>query len=440
MSVLSFPSAGLRTAYASELGCVLDGLTNDSMQINTWLSNASATNPLRLIMDGMAATNGIIISAAGYTTIEGLGKGTGFTLLNGSTPAAIYISGNTSEGAFGVPPAQSAQYITVRNLDISPAAGTTGAYGILLASCGNVLIDNVQIQSPGLYCACVSNASDVRVSRCSFYSSANIQDGVHVDGPATRVNVAHCTFATGDDSIALNCPEGYGGNITECVVSDCIFNNSWTVMRIYTSLRATAGDTFYAKQIVVANCVGSTAQCAFNLGIEATAWATPVDQIQDVLITGCDIRSPNGLAVMRTPFGTYQFRDCIFRAPTTITPAILVGTPGGGDLALLNFTVLRNADGTAAPPIVVVGGASLNRLTIDGFRVDDMLTSGYTAIPYVLDVQQPGSGNNSTLSSLRIYGADMNHVSSLLSSAGSAGISLISGPGVTVNGSLVTVL
>ena len=153
MSVLSFPSAGLRTAYASELGCALDGLTNDSVPINAWLSNASASNPLRLIMDGMAATNGIIISAAGYTTIEGLGNGTGFTLLNESTPAAIYISGNTSEGAFGTPAAQNAQFITIRNFDINPAVGTTGAYGILLASCRNVLIDNVRIQSPGLYCA-----------------------------------------------------------------------------------------------------------------------------------------------------------------------------------------------------------------------------------------------------------------------------------------------
>ena len=78
------------------------------------------------------------------------------------------------------------------------------------------------------------DGKDVKVTGCVMHSEGLGTDGQHFDGPANDITIQDCDFKTGDDSIALNAPEGYSGNISRVSVTGCTFD-SWSLMRIYTT-------------------------------------------------------------------------------------------------------------------------------------------------------------------------------------------------------------
>ena len=84
-------------AHGRILGCILDtdvitGAISDydsipfdnAAVINAFLATASQTNPVKLILDGGVSVSGLIVSPNGYTTIEGIGWGSGLFVINGS--------------------------------------------------------------------------------------------------------------------------------------------------------------------------------------------------------------------------------------------------------------------------------------------------------------------------------------------------------------------
>src|SRR6202022_1213882 len=101
---------------------------------------------------------------------------------------------------------------------------------------------------------------------CVMKSSGYYTDGLHFDGPANDITITGCDFTTGDDAIALNCPEGYSGNISRVAVSNCTFN-SWSLMRLYTGLGPGAEDRI--DSVTVTNCSGSMIIAAFLIGTYA---------------------------------------------------------------------------------------------------------------------------------------------------------------------------
>ncbi len=88
-------------------------------------------------------------------------------------------------------------------------------------------------------------------------------DGLHFDGPANDITISGCDFTTGDDSIALNCPEGYSGNISRVTVTNCTFH-SLSLMRLYTT---NGGPKFSIDRVSVSNCSGTLSEAAFVIGL-----------------------------------------------------------------------------------------------------------------------------------------------------------------------------
>ncbi len=83
----------------------------------------------------------------------------------------------------------------------------------------NIVIDNVVVVNTAAYHIRLSNVGNISVSGCVMQSKGPSTDGLHFDGPANDITIANCSFKTDDDSIALNCPEGYSGNISRVAVS-----------------------------------------------------------------------------------------------------------------------------------------------------------------------------------------------------------------------------
>jgi Right handed beta helix region len=456
---MSTPFAGnapVNVKTASQLGCTIDGSLDCTAPLNAFLATASAANPIKLILDGMFLTTGLVISPNGYTTIEGIGAGSGIFVLNGSNQDGIRIGAYTaatgqSEGAYNIAaPARTAKHITLRDFTVNansaqngtgPGQGLAAAdtpvagapvhtiFGVILANCSDVTVDNVNFLAAPSFALALSNANNIFVRGCTFISTGTLHDGVHINGKCEDIAISDCYFSTGDDAIALNAPEGYGGDISRVTVTNCVFDNSLTVMRAYTSLDAAAmpsNNVHRIRNVVVANCTGTTTLQCFNLGITNGGLSATADagQLQDFSVENCTLSSPLGLAYLLTPIGSLSFRNVKF-IPASAAPVISCYFSSVGELELNGVRVVRNPDGNAAPASVVYlySGVAVDRVSIVNFAVVDEEGSSYPAVPCILD-------NNGALSALRLEAIDMTHIAALVSAAGWAGVAALRGGGV----------
>ncbi len=453
-----------RVAYASALGCRLDvdfatgrtptgaPATDNTGPLNAFLATASAKHPVKLVLDGPALVRGLVIAADGHTTIEGLGWGTGLYIADAANADAIrigtYTGGQTEgQGVRPIPPRVAAS-IVLRDFAVfgngqrcatGSRAGTTppdqpvrgapqhAVFGVALTGCQNVLLDHLRFVNAACYAVVIANANDIIVRACSFESSGLYQDGVHIDGPAERVVISSCSFATGDDAIALNAPEGFGGDIEDVHISDCISKGSYTMMRVYTSVQR-LGTVYRVRRVLVSGCTGSTFNGSFNLGIEGNKADPAPDQIEDIQISGCSFSAP-GFANLLTPMGLLTVRDCVCRSPIRPTPEIIVQAPAR-QVVLDGFTILRTPQGNAnASFLEIAPPGSVGRLVLRGLRVVDE-DGPYPPLPYVLSV-------SSRVEEVQVDSAEMPSITSLITPASWAGIGRIGGAGLLGTGCFV---
>jgi hypothetical protein len=261
------PVAGMTYIKASQIGCALDcdlttGLnknnggpaTDDAPVINAAMAGASATDPITLILDGGALISGLFMPAGGYWSIAGLGCGTGFFIKTGTNNDGIHNGGPTaavpSDPGPTVPLPARGSSVSLSNFSLNgnrgdglngdstsgnPAGSTTipdlGYFAINLTNLNNITLENVVVVDSPSYHFRLSNVGNVVASGCVMQSSGPNTDGIHFDGPANNIAISNCSFTTGDDAIALNCPEGYSGNISQVSVTGCTFNSP-TLMRL----------------------------------------------------------------------------------------------------------------------------------------------------------------------------------------------------------------
>ena len=428
---------------ASQLGCALDsnlstgGGTDNTALLNAFLATASAAKPIKLVLDGPVLTSGLVIAAPGHTTIEGIGSGSGLVTTSGAT-ASIIIAAQGG-GAYNVtPPAQASAYVALRNFTITPA-GSGGFAGIMLADCTDIEIENVLVTGTTAgddFSITLSNVSRVRVAGCTFITTGYGHDGVHCNGICADVAISDCFFSTGDDAIALNAPEGYGGDISRVTVTNCRFLNCLTVMRIYTSIDPAAmptNNTHKVRDVVVSNCSGTVTSVCFNLGITAGEFSTSTaDQLQDLTVSNCVFAAPQGLALLLAPIGSLVFRGVGF-IPTGAASLIFANFSGVGELMLDDVRVIRNGDGSSVLDafVNIYGGVTMDRVSLVNCRAVDEEGSSYAAHTSLID------NNGGSISALRLEAVDLTHIAALFSSAGTSGIALLRGGGVLGTGAQV---
>ena len=130
-------------------------------------------------------------------------------------------------------------------------------------------------------------------------------DGVHIDGPSNDIAITNCRFKTGDDSIALNCPEGYAGDISRVQVSGCTFN-SWSLMRLYTTNGGQ--DKFRISSVTVDNCAGKFAEAAFLIGLASGSLPGSVGSLS---VSNCNLTAPTILGIAEN-LGTIELQNVVF--------------------------------------------------------------------------------------------------------------------------------
>ncbi len=396
---------------ASEIGCALDckletgrnkytggHATDDGPRINAAMAGATADNPITLIIDGSALISGLFLPAGGYWNIAGLGCGTGFFVKTGTNNDGIHNGPNNAAVPSdpGPPAPPRGRNVSLSNFTLNGNQGngtdgnstsgmqqgskTAWYFGINLMNLDNIVLDKVVVVNTPAYHIRLSNVGHVTASGCVMQSQGPSTDGLHFDGPANDITISNCSFMTDDDSIALNCPEGYSGNISRVTVTNCKFN-SWSLMRLYTSF---GGSSPYSIDTVsVSNCSGTLAEAAFLIGVGN---GSSPNSVASLTIADCNLTAPTVLGIAEN-FGTIALENVTFvpskshvvwnssqtnRVYAFLRPSPFYGevTCFGSSLSFSNCVIYRNSSANVAA-VILEGDSMIDNLAFNGFEVQD---------------------------------------------------------------------
>jgi hypothetical protein len=458
------PVPGMTYIRASEIGCALDcdlrngrnkftggSATDDGPRINAAMAAATADNPITLIIDGSALISGLFLPAAGNWSIAGLGCGTGFFVKRGANNDAIHNGPPDAAIPFDPGPPAPARGVNVSlsnftvngnqgdghggNSTSGDRRGITGKVwycGINLMNLNHIDIEKIVVVNTSAYHIRLSNVGHVTVSGCVMESHGFQTDGLHFDGPANDIAISNCDFTCGDDSIALNCPEGYSGNISQVTVDNCTFE-SWSLMRLYTT---TGGpNRFNIDSVSVNNCTGRLTEAAFLIGISGASNPNSVDGLS---IGNCRLAAPTVLGLAEN-FGSISLKNvgfnpwrsgvywwapqashiCAFARPSPMNGNI---SYVGSRLSFENCQMLHFGDPIAA--VIVENDSTIENVMFNGFGM--MNAGSVTPVPSLLNI---GSGS---VGQIVINSIDSNNISAPVSEFSTVGS--VSGAGVLATG------
>lgn len=457
---------GVTYIRASEIGCALDcdlrtgrnkdggrRATDDGPKINAAMAGASATNPITLIIDGSALISGLFLPAGGHWAIAGLGCGTGFFIKPGTNNDGIHNGPPNAAVPFDPGPPAPARGMNVslsnftlngdqgdgRNGDSTSGLARGNSFGLFcsinLMNLDNIRIENVVVVNSPAFHFRLTNVGNVVATGCIMESQGLGTDGFHFDGPSNDIEISNCSFATGDDSIALNCPEGYSGNIARVNVTNCKFN-SWTLMRLYTTAGGSIKDQI--DSVSVSQCSGTLEEAAFLIGL--TSGSIP-DSVATLTVSDCNLTAPIILAVAEN-FGNITLKDVTFtpsqsrvvwvppvpnRISAFLRPSPLTGWAGcvGGSLSFENCTIARDQNIDVAA-IILENDSVIGELVFNGFGLKDQ--GSYSPVPELLMIGQGSIGQ------LVIDSVDSSHIKAAVGQSGFSDVGLVSGAGVLGTG------
>lgn len=454
LSVAPAPPAlpGTTVIHASQIGCALDcnlatgnnkytggPATDDGPRINAAMSGASASNPITLIIDGSALISGLFLPAGGYWSIQGLGCETGFFIKPGTNNDGIHngpaapIPNNP-----GPPAPPRGKYVSLCNFVLNGNRGngydgdsTTGAqqgnltavwyFGINLTSLDNIVIENVAVINAPSFHIRLSNVGNVSVSGCLMRTFGVNTDGLHFDGPANDVTISNCSFGTGDDAIALNCPEGYTGNIARVTVTNCTFNSA-SMMRLYT-IPWQGPPGFNIDAVSVSNCSGTLVAGGFLIGESSQSLPNALDGLT---ISNCTMTAPAVLDISAN-FGSIVLNN------VKLNPAGYSQSPG---YAFVRTSLLYNGFTYAGSSLTlnncaISPGDSLTAALIlqNNSTIADLIFNGFAApASHLIDFVAGSIGE------LVINSVNSANIPAPVSQGGFSNIGSVSGSGVLATG------
>jgi hypothetical protein len=395
----------------------------------------------------------LFLPAAGYWNVAGLGCGTGFFVKTGTNNDGIHngLRDAAVPSDPGPPAPARGMNVSLSNFTVNGNQGngwdgnsTSGArlgtkmtyyFGINLMNLDNISIEKVVVVKSSAYHIRLSNVGNVRVSGCVMMSHGLGTDGLHFDGPANDITISNCDFTTGDDAIALNCPEGYSGDISRVEVTDCKFN-SWSLMRLYTT--NWSPNKFRIDTVSVRNCSGTLAEAAFLIGLSNGSSA---NSVASLTVSDCSLTAPAILGVAEN-FGSIALKNvtfipsqsnvvwvssqaqhiCGFLRPSPMYSGI---TYVGSSLSFENCQIYRNPDIQVAA-VILENYSTIGNLNFKGFGVQDGGPS--TPMPTLLDI---GSGS---IGQLVLDSLDSNKINAAVSAGRFSSVGSVSGAGVLATG------
>jgi hypothetical protein len=410
---------------ASQYGSGTQTCTDNSSKLSGAVTAVLATfTSATLFLDGPTCigptttlTNQIICMAmpsAGQWSIIGVGPSAGFFVKSGAnctalsnsqnqvnqgTPATIGNNGNIILRNFFLNGNWSNQSGTV----CATGTGTAACFGIFLQTLNNIYIEGIILTNTYSFGIVLSNVSNVWVQKNSLLQpNFTNHDPIHFDGPFTNITVSENLLQSGDDCIALNAPEGYGGNSANIFLlnNQMVGSGCLDYVRMYNYIGS--GSTFTINNVIMDGLTGLGLCNSSNTAIFWFGGATTgVTEANDVKISHVDVNGNSNCQLLQTQgtWGVVDISDWRITSPKASAAVIQFG--GVQTEATVSNGVIQRAvtaDQTAWP--IQVNGGNLHlvyNLTLSNIAVLDTNGQNFTAAPYLMDISGSARAINVTL-------------------------------------------
>lgn len=215
-----------RFVFASSSGAALDsnlasgGGTDDTTTIQTALTALGSLGGGTFVQDGVSLISQLTIPS--NVTIDGMSLGNGFYSKAGAITGPIIVNGTVVAG----PTAPTNTNICIKNLSIN--GNRTGGHGgsnnhfdaatkylptIGMFGVSGLTIQNVAIYESPSFNIWLSNVTDFKIDQlaltCAAPTTANNQDGVHLNGYCTFGIISNVVGNLNDDFVAVNADDGF---------------------------------------------------------------------------------------------------------------------------------------------------------------------------------------------------------------------------------------
>lgn len=411
--------------------------TDNTAALNAFLATASATNPIKLILDGPSLVTGLVIATAGYTEIEGIGWNSGIWIASGSNADPIN-NGKILPFDPGTTPPASGEYVRLANFMINgnrgngttgnstsgQPQGIAGTYwycNINLANLAGVRIENMYSYDSAAYSIRLNNCADIVVCNNTIYNpnvtATGNQDSIHIDGPASDIRIIgnYMDNNGSDDAIALNAPEGYSGTITRAVIVGNTFQNVATCLRVYGGVSGSASGL--VDSVIFSSNIGNAFTDVVTIGGPATSSG---DTECRVFIASDNIFLCTGYYfALAGSIGDVTLKNCVWEEPTVGGKAFVLLNGTAVSSLTVDLRIYRNTLGHDNNSPLLSGSGTVARMTIEAFQVIDEQGQSYSPIASVLVM------SGVTLTKLFIAALDYSNITALADSY--TGIGSISG-------------
>jgi hypothetical protein len=379
--------------YASQIpGVILDcnvatGLsysggspTDNTALLQAILNTASVSNPIKLIMDGGTAVTTLDLKN-GYTTIEGLGQGTGFYSINSHLYNIFYNSNGIylSTGSTTV----LTQFLAFRNMSLNGGRNYTGATlyfnpTIYLQNAQYIELSHLLMFNPDDYNDYYAACQNIVVDSCAFYGNNGSvgtytgQDGTHVGGACFYLRVSNCYYQTYDDALSINLAEGsvanHGSAGNHFLITNCVFDNCANVLRMY-------GGDADVDDLVISNCTANCWGTFIIFGFSATPYNSGLHR--NMLVSNCEVTLSPGHEIgyfrINGAVENLQIDNFTMNSPQGV-PLLTIGigqsyvSPESiNSVSIHNLRIHYDTNGNG-PDYIYDGSFPINELTVNGFE------------------------------------------------------------------------
>jgi hypothetical protein len=224
-------------------------------------------------------------------------------------------------------------------------------------------------------------------------------DRYHFDGDCIDVVISDVVMSTGDDAIAINTGEGVASDSARFAVSNVVFDDCNTGVRVY-------GPLVNTRQVTVSNVTGTVHYALLVYGNQGVGlnsrYADATNHSVTLSHADVQILEPNAEVVWcGSSGGTLTLNDVKQTEPAHATPFLLFG---GGyarpeekwrfnvfDVALNDCAIYRSPTGAGAAYVLKMYFGSIGTLTLNNFRVVEQVGPTYGEIECLLVIDDGAS-------------------------------------------------
>jgi len=266
--------------------------------------------------------------------------------------------------------------------------------GLDLAFLDYIRLTDVTIYDAPTYGARFNRCTRVRISGGGVEAPRRLPntDGYHFDGGCTDVVISDVTMATGDDAIAINPTEGFGVDAARFVISNVLFDDCSTGVRVHGSAVAT-------HQITITNITGTVLTALLVHGAEN--WPRPAPEANhSVTISHSDVKVKNrdgALVWALSSGGSLTLSDVKLIEPAEATPFLLFSKPNYpaafvmSEVVLNECAIYRNDFGPAEAYLLNMHQGKIGTLVLNNFRVSEQAGRSYSPIPHLMHIAPTAS-------------------------------------------------